>query len=51
MAVFQTLSLSVWKYELPKNLKYGSVRAALTKVLNNMFKINGNFNEGGYLSL
>lgn len=51
MAVFQTLSLSVWKYELPKNLNYGSVRSALTKVLNNMFKINGNFNEGGYLSL
>ena len=51
MAVFQTLSLSVWKYGLPPNLKYGSVRAALTKVLNNMFNINGNFNEGGYLSL
>ena len=51
MAIFQTLALSVWKYRLPKNLKYGGVRNALTKVLNNMFKINGNFNEGGYLTL
>ncbi len=51
MAAFQTLTLAVWKYRLPKNLKYGQVRAALTKILNNMFNVNGTFNEGGYLSL
>ena len=51
MAAFQTLALSAWKYGLPKNLTYGGVRNALTKVLNNMFKIKENFNEGGFLTL
>ena len=51
MAVFQTLALTVWKYKLPENLNYGGVRNALTKVLNNMFNVNGNFNEGGFLTL
>lgn len=51
MAVFQTLALSAWKYKLPENLTYGGVRNALTKVLINMFNDEGNFNEGGYLTL
>lgn len=51
MAAFQTLALSAWKYGLPNNLTYGGVRNALTKVLNNMFKVKGNFNRGGFLSL
>lgn len=37
MGVFQTLALSAWKYGLTKNLEYGAVRSALTKVMNNMF--------------
>ena len=51
MGVFQTLALSSWKYGLTKNLEYGAVRSALTKVMNNMFNIKGSFNNGGYLSL
>ena len=51
MGVFQTLALSAWKYDLPKYLTYGGVRSALTKIMNNMFNIDGNFNEGGFLSL
>ena len=51
MGAFQTLALSSWKYGLTKNLEYGAVRSALTKVMNNMFNIKGSFNEGGYLSL
>lgn len=51
MGVFQTLALSAWKYGLPKYLTYGGVRSALTKIMNNMFNIDGNFNEGGFLTL
>ena len=51
MAAFQTLALSAWKYSLPMNLTYGGIRNALTKVLNNMFKVKENFNEGGFLTL
>ena len=29
----------------------GGVRSALTKVMNNMFKVNKNFNEKGFLTL
>ena len=46
---FQTLALSIWKYRLPDNLTYGGVRNALTKVLENMFNIKGNFNKNNYL--
>ena len=48
---FQTLALSIWKYRLPDNLTNGGVRSALTKVLENMFKIKGNFNKNKYLNL
>ena len=51
MGVFQTLALSSWKYGLPQPLSYGCIRKAITKVMNNMFKIKGNFNKGGYLTL
>jgi hypothetical protein len=49
VACFQTLALSIWKYRLPDNLTNGGVRSALTKVLENMFKIKGNFNKNKYL--
>ena len=29
----------------------GQVRSALTAVMNNMFKVEGNFNEKGFLQL
>ena len=45
MGCFQTLALSLWKYRLPDNLTYGGVRSALTKVMENMFNIKGNFNK------
>ena len=51
MGVFQTLALSSWKYGLPHPLTYGSLRNALTKVMNNMFKNKENFNKGGFLTL
>ena len=51
LGVFQTLSLSIWKYVLPKTLSKGGVRSALTKVMMNMFKLKGNFNKKGFLSL
>ena len=50
LGVFQTLSLSAWKYGLPGPLTNGGVRNALTCVINNMFSIKGNFNKGGYLT-
>ena len=51
LATFQTLTLSIWKYGLPQPLTNGGVRSALTKVMNNMFKINKNFNIKGFLTL
>ena len=48
MGCFHTLALSLWKYRLPDNLTYGGVRSALTKVLENKFKIKGNFNKAQY---
>ena len=51
LGAFQTLALSIWKYGLPQPLTNGGVRSALTKVMNNMFKIKGNFNEKGFLTL
>ena len=51
LAAFQTLTLSIWKYGLPQPLTNGGVRSALTKVMNNMFKVNGNFNIKGFLTL
>lgn len=51
MGAFQTLAMAAWKYGLPEGLSNGQVRSALTAVMNNMFKIEGNFNEGGFLQL
>ena len=51
LGVFQTLTLAIWKYGLPYPLKNGAVRAALTRVMSNMFNIKGNFNEKGFLTL
>ena len=51
LGAFQTLSLSIWKYGLPKPLHFGGIRSALTKVMSNMFNIKGNFNKKGFLTL
>ena len=51
MGAFQTLAMAAWKYGLPKGLTNGQVRSALTAVMKNMFKVEGNFNEGGFLQL
>lgn len=51
MGAFQTLAMAAWKYGLPKNISNGQVRSALTKVMQNMFAVEGNFNEKGYLAL
>lgn len=51
LGIFQTLTLSIWKYALPKTLSNGGVRSALTIVMMNMFKLKENFNKKGFLSL
>lgn len=51
MGAFQTLAMAAWKYGLPEGLTNGQVRSALTAVMRNMFKVEGNFNEGGFLQL
>ncbi|WP_291530494.1 DUF2264 domain-containing protein [Bacteroides sp. UBA939] len=51
LGAFQSLALSAWKYGLPEGISNGQVRAALTAVMNNMFKVEGNFNEEGFLQL
>lgn len=51
MGAFQTLAMSAWKYGWPEGLSNGSVRSALTKVMDNMFSVPGNFNDEGYLAL
>lgn len=51
LGVFQTLSLSIWKYGLPHPLTNGGIRKALTKIIYNMFNLNINFNDKGYLTL
>ena len=51
LGAFQTLTLSVLKYGLPQPLTNGGTRSALTKVMNNMFNVKGNFNEKGFLTL
>ena len=51
MGVFQTLALAAWKYGLPENVSNGQARAALTRVMQNMYAVEGNFNEKGFLSL
>ena len=51
MGAFQTLAMAAWKYGLPEGMSNGQVRIALTAVMNNMFKVEGNFNEKGFLQL
>ncbi len=51
LGAFQTLAMAAWKYGMPAGLTNGSVRSALTAVMENMFSHPGNFNEGGYLAL
>ena len=51
MGAFQTLAMAAWKYGLPEGLSNGQVRSALTAVMNKMFKVEGNFNEKGFLQL
>ena len=51
MGAFQTLAMAAWKYGLPEGMSNGQVRSALTAVMNNMFKVEGNFNEKGFLQL
>lgn len=51
LGAFQTLAMSAWKYGMPEGLTNGSVRAALTAVMDNMFAVPGNFTPGGYLAL
>ena len=51
LAAFQTLAMSAWKYGWPEGLTNGSVRSAITAVMDNMFKVDGNFTPGGYLAL
>ena len=51
MGAFQTLAMAAWKYGLPEGMSNGQERSALTAVMNNMFKVEGNFNEKGFLQL
>ena len=51
MAAMQPLALMAWYDKLPDGLTPGQVRAALTKVMHNMYDGKENFNEGGYLTI
>lgn len=51
LGAFTTLGMSAWKYGWPQGLTNGSVRSALTRVMENMYRLEGNFNKSGYLSL
>lgn len=51
MGAFQTLAMAAWRYGLPEGVSNGQVRSALTAVMNNMFRVEGNFNESGFLQL
>ena len=51
MGAFQALSLSAWKYGLPKTMTNGQVRNALTSVMKRMFSNEENYNKEGYLQL
>ncbi|WP_207421142.1 DUF2264 domain-containing protein [Desertivirga brevis] len=50
-AVLQPLALLAWKEALPKELSNGQVRAAMTAVIQRMFRDKQNYNENGYLTL
>lgn len=51
MGAFQTLAMAAWKYGLPEGISNGQVRSALTAVMKNMFAVEGNFNQAGFLQL
>ncbi|WP_295732241.1 DUF2264 domain-containing protein [uncultured Muribaculum sp.] len=51
MATMQPLALMAWYEKLPQGLTNGQVRAALTKVMHNMFDGKENFNEKGFLTI
>lgn len=51
MATMQPLALMAWYEKLPSGLSNGQVRAALTKVMHNMFDGKENFNDGGFLTI
>lgn len=51
MAAFQPLALAALKYGMPVGISNGQVRNALTTVMKNMFEMDGNFNNKGYLQL
>ncbi len=51
MGAFQTLALAAWRFGLPEGISNGQVRSALTAVMRNMFKVEGNFDDKGFLRL
>ena len=51
MGAFQTLAMAAWKYGMPEGVSNGQVRSALTAVMKNMFSVEGNFDEKGFLQL
>ena len=51
MGAFQSLALAAWKYGLPEGLTNGQVRSALSAVMRNMFSVDGNFDDKGFLAL
>ncbi len=51
MGAFQTLAMAAWRFGMPKNISNGQVRSAITAVMKNMFKVDGNFDEKGFLRL
>ncbi len=51
MATMQPLALMAWYEKLPAGLSNGQVRAALTKVMHNMYDGKQNFNDGGFLTI
>ncbi len=51
LGAFQTLALAAWRFGLPEGISNGQVRSALTAVMHNMFKVEGNFDDKGFLRL
>jgi rhamnogalacturonyl hydrolase YesR len=51
LGVFQPLALLAWREALPPELPAGQVRNALTRVMQRMFSVDGNFNAAGFLQL
>lgn len=47
----QVLSMAAWHEVLPSDVSEAQVRGGLTAVLRNMFSVDGNFNEKGFLHL